>query len=419
MKLKKIGSLPTKENFYLTDFDCKKLFMEKDDNGREIFLYKLKNVQFVGANLYYPNCFAYSKEKNIIYEIVNEVTMSLREINNKINIPLINNTSSEYCGDVFYFIYNTDNYYHFIYDSLPYLISFLEIKKNINDIKLLMNYPNPQTTKMYNFVLEFLDLLGIKDDIIIVDNTVNYHNVYISDSFTHNGKSNHPPRKEIYDLYQKILNKSNPKKTEGKRIYISRRSWKHNDFTNIGTNYTSRRKLLNEDELVNVLEKYGFIECFTEKMTTIDKLELFANADIIIGAIGGGMCNALFSSNKTKLISINSPEFLKINQRFVYSYQKVNYIPFDDTNHSEVGDFKKYMRVCHKKSKIVGEIVNVYEDSVDIIYTVNNVAGWNKQLNYEKINLIKSECEILDNGLNSEWIMNMPKFEFLLKQHIK
>ena len=398
MELKRIDSLPTEENFYLTDVDCKKLFMEKNDNGREIFLYKLKNVQFVGKNLYYPNCFAYSNKKNIIYEIVNELTMSLGEINNKIDIPLINNTSSEYYGNVFYFIYNTDNYYHFIYDSLPYLISFLEIKKNINDIKLLMNYPNPQTNKMYNFVLEFLDLLEVKDDIVIINETIKYHNVYISDSFTHNGKSNYPPREEIYELYQKILNKSNPQKIKGKKIYISRRSWKHNDFTNIGTNYTSRRKLLNEDDLVNVLEKYGFIECFTEKMTTIDKLELFTNADIVVGAIGGGMCNVLFSNKGTILISINSPEFLKINQRFVYSYQKVNYIPFNDTTHSEVGVFKKYMRVYHNKSKIVGEIINVYEDSVDVIYTDTNVAGWNEQLN----NMDNFGFIIIRNVTNSE-----------------
>jgi len=46
-------------------------------------------------------------------------------------------------GNYFYFIYNTDNYFHFLYDSLPYLISYFELKKNIPDLKLLMQYPNP------------------------------------------------------------------------------------------------------------------------------------------------------------------------------------------------------------------------------------------------------------------------------------
>jgi hypothetical protein len=168
-----------------------------------------------------------------------------------------------------------------------------------------------------------------------------------------------------------------------------------------------------------MLKKYGFIECFTEKMTTIDKLKLFANADIVVGPIGGGMCNVLFSNKETILISINSPEFLKINQRFVYSYQKVNYIPFNDTTHSEIGDFKKYMRIYHKKSKIIGEIINIYDDSVDVIYSETNVTGWNKQSNYKQINLMKLDCEILDNGLNSEWFIDINKFECLLKQYIK
>ena len=77
------------------------------------------------------------------------------------------------------------------------------------------------------------------------------------------------------------------------------------------------------------------------------------------------------------------------------------------------------MRVYHKKSKIIGEIVNIYDDSVDVIYSETNVAGWNKQSNYKKINLMKLDCEILDNGLNSEWFIDLIKFECLLKQYIQ
>ena len=43
----------------------------------------------------------------------------IREINNK---KIINE-------NVFFFIYNFDNYYHFLYDTLPYLYTYFELKK--------------------------------------------------------------------------------------------------------------------------------------------------------------------------------------------------------------------------------------------------------------------------------------------------
>ena len=39
---------------------------------------------------------------------------------------------------LFFFIYNTDNYFHFLYDSLPYLISFFELKKYLIFINILL-----------------------------------------------------------------------------------------------------------------------------------------------------------------------------------------------------------------------------------------------------------------------------------------
>ena len=102
---------------------------------------------------------------------------------------------------LFYFIYNTDNYFHFVYDTLPYLISFMEMKKTKPKLKLLMNYPNPNKKEHYRFVSEFLDILGITDnDIKIIDENTEYSSILVSTSYTHDFDSNLPPRNEIYDL---------------------------------------------------------------------------------------------------------------------------------------------------------------------------------------------------------------------------
>jgi hypothetical protein len=79
-------------------------------------------------------------------------------------------------------------------------------------------------------------------------------------------------------------------------------------------------------------------------------------------------------------------------------------------------NFKKFMRVRDKINGVVGEIVNIYDKDIEVIYSENKIAGWNSNSNFKKVKIIKSNCEILDNGLNSEWCMDLNKFERLLKE---
>ena len=311
---------------------------------------------------------------------------------------------------LFFFIYNTDNYFHFIYDTLPYLISYFKLKKTIPNLKLLMQYPNPQKKEIYRFVLEFLEILDItKDDIIMANNETKYDEIYISTSYTHDIDSNLPPRKEIFDFYKEIVNivqgKYEKIKTP-KKIYISRRTWLHNDFSNIGTNYTTRRKLVNENELVEKLLKEGYEEVFTEKLTIIEKIQYFSNATNVIGAIGGGIANVLFSPKTTKLIAIISPTFLELNNRFKFCLNTVKVYYDMNTKHIEDTEFKTYMRVKTKDNKIIGEIEKIYDNKLLISYTDGSNTGWNSQNDYKKMELSINDVEKLDNGLNSPWIYN-------------
>lgn len=383
-----------------------KNIFQLDENNREINIYHFPNTSVTGHNLYYPNCLLYS-EKTLYLPLL-EKTMSLNmgTIYEKQNMsfdyePKYDNTIKGY---YFFFIYNTDNYFHFLYDSLPYLISYFAIKKEIPDLKLLMQFPNPQKNNHYPFVVEMLELLGITDNTIeIINSKCKYKNVFVSTSYTHDFDSNLPPRKEIYDFYQSISRKvlNIYKNPTPKKLYISRRTHLHNDFSNIGTNYTQRRKLVNEDELVNKLNKEGYIELFTEKLSTIEKIAYFANATNVIGCIGGGIANVLFSKPDTKLTAIISPTFLEVNKRFKYSLDCVEVFYDYNTHHTESNQFKKYMRVKHKYNNILGEIIEVKDNSIVVQYTDGSNTCWNSNNTYKTIELKMDEIICLDNGLNS------------------
>jgi hypothetical protein len=290
------------------------------------------------------------------------------------------------------------------------LISYFEIKKDIPELKLLMNYPNDQKHSFYPFVLEFLELVGIsEDDILIVNSHTCHKEIYVSTSYTHDFDSNVIPRKEIYGFYQKIVElvKKDLFYETPRKIYVSRRTWLHNDFSNIGTNYTTRRRLINEDELVEKLVSDGYQEVFTESLTTIDKILYFSNATHVVGAIGGGIANVLFSPTYTKLQAIVSPTFLEVNSRFKYCLEGVDVYYNYNTYHIEDGEYKTYMRVKTNDGKIVGEIEEIRDNRLFVSYTDGSNTGWNSQNKFKQIELDKDDVEKLDNGLNSPWRLDL------------
>ena len=380
----------------------------KSDKFNEINIHVLNDVVFTGSSLYYPNLVLYSNLDNTFYQPLEESTMSLRnvDITHKINHK-VENTSKTYNDPVFYFIYNTDNYYHFIYDTLPYLISYKKLKSVTKNLKLLMHYSHGD--KFYKFVTEFLEILKIDEsDVVILNKDTMYSYVYISSTYTYGSDPKQQPRTEIYDLYKEIVEnvkELNIKKQFPKKFYISRRSWIHNDFSNIGTNYTTRRKCENENELVDLLKSQGYEEIFTEKLSTVDKILLFNNAESIVSAIGGGIVNVLFSKPLCKLITLVSPTFLDVNYRFTYSLNKVNAYYFWDTKHTESSEFKQFMRV--QSENVVGEIEEVLNDEILVKYSDEKITGWNASMTYKTMLLKKEKCKKLDNGLNCSWSLNL------------
>jgi hypothetical protein len=391
----------------LANYNTRTLFLEEDENGREVYHYLLKDGKLIGDSLVYPNPKIFLVKEERLINPIEETTMSLKNLKSKSEFECPSSFSQVFELPVFYFIYNTDNYFHFLYDSLPYLHSYLHLKKTIKNLKLLMSYPHENATTNYKFVNEALDLLGIqRSDIEIVNPKTLYREIYISSSYTHGKCSNLPPRKEVYSFFKNINVFNKNAKETPKKIYISRRSWKHGNYENIGTNYTLRRKLKNEDQLVEELSNRDFVEIFTETLTLSESIRHFQNAEIIVGAIGGGLANSLFCRRNTKLVAIISPTFLDINSRFAYAFGDVQTLYVMNTSHVETGKFKRYMRVKTLDNK-VGEISEVNEESCVVNFSRNEVAGWNASASYSSETFSYDDIMPLDQGLNSEWIVDI------------
>ena len=398
------------------------ILKKKDENERIIGYQKLTNIQIIGRNFYYPNVLLLDEKKEIINPY-DEKVMSLNkesfydnniyedeitEINNK---KIINE-------NIFFFIYNFDNYYHFLYDTLPYLYTYFELKKKHNDLKLLVNYPNKDKNEFYRFNTDFLYKLIDEKDIIIHKKNNIYKNIFISTSLTHGGLSNKPPRNEIFEIYERLktninLDNIQEKYKNMKNIYISRRTWLNEDKSNIGTDYTSRRKMVNETELVEELKKYEFEEIFAENLNSDEKIYLFSNTEKIVGSIGGGMANLLFSDKNTKSYIIISPYFLDINYRFKYSLDNTDIQYFDNTEvvKKDNSKYSNYVRVkiINKESLYynkIGEIIDFENNLYKIALSNNDVAGFNNKIKFEEILFEEKDFSAIDKGLNSPYYFN-------------
>ncbi|NOU01134.1 MAG: glycosyltransferase family 61 protein [Gallionella sp.] len=79
-----------------------------------------------------------------------------------------------------------------------------------------------------------------------------------------------------------------------KKIYLSRQK------------ASSTRRQYNENEVINIFKKYGFEIVSPEKLSIVEQISLFDNADFIAGVTGAAFTNILFCKTGCKVLCIQS-----------------------------------------------------------------------------------------------------------------
>ncbi len=391
-----------------------------EDPLRQTFCFEFQNVLFSGRHLHYPNCLLYTN--NQLVNPYDERVMSLQKDTFYDNDewefteqPMLETTEELPC---FFFLYNVDNYYHFLYDTLPILHAYFELKEKHPQLTLIIQTSHPTKKTLPPFVTEFLTALGILSYQFARENTL-YKTLFVASSLTHGNQSNSAPSSQAYTVWSRL--QYSRVYTLPKRLYISRRSWIHGKTENIGTNYTERRKCINEDTVVETLQSFGFEEVFTELLTTDEKIFLFQNAECVAGIVGGGMANLLLSPPSTKALCITTPYFLDINKRFEHSmnHTQIKYSPCSEHIYKE-WKYKPYSRVRIQGTNgpydgCIGEIETKLVDMYIVSLSLNDVAGFSQDFKFEKRPFYEGQLEAIDPGLNSPFMIDIE----LLKKDLK
>ena len=185
------------------------------------------------------------------------------------------------------------NYSHWLIDSL----SRIALLKKAGWYEKVDWFVVPSYTQDYQ--KDSLRMLGINESKIISGHKENYIEADTLIATTYVRYSEHIPAWCCQFLREEFLQYKLPdasKKQYSPYVYISR-------------NDSSKRRVLNEAELLTVLDKYGFESFELSKLSFQEKISLFAHAEIIIATIGAGQANLVFCNETTNVIELMAEDF--------------------------------------------------------------------------------------------------------------
>ncbi len=165
------------------------------------------------------------------------------------------------------------------------------------------------------FQQETLDILGISREKAL-DGTNEYPHIkadrLVVPSSPRHGTCN--IGKWAFDfLREEFLGTEISKKSEQtERIYINR-------------SRANRRKVINEPEVIDFLNKFGFQSIALESISVAEQARLFASAECVIAPHGAGLTNLVFCSPGTKVIEIFSPNYVSVSYWNISNQVGLNY----------------------------------------------------------------------------------------------
>ena len=189
-----------------------------------------------------------------------------------------------------------DNPYHWLIEYLP-RIQYIYDDNKLKDYKFLLN------NNKIKFQLEILKMIGVDNKQIIhwdKKDVLVEKLIIPSLRFKYVGKNK--KRSQIYSqesikwIRNIVLNKNkNILNSNFNKIFISRKKSKN-------------RRIINEDNIFESIEKKGFIRLFLEDLSQKEIINYFRFAEIVISVHGASLANMIYSKN-LKIIELFPSNF--------------------------------------------------------------------------------------------------------------
>ncbi|PIQ22094.1 MAG: hypothetical protein COW65_05205 [Cytophagales bacterium CG18_big_fil_WC_8_21_14_2_50_42_9] len=261
------------------DIEYREKFICESYTTNASYISELKNAYVSPYGVVFKN-FKIIKES--VYPGYNDHSFYLTFLK-KILLRRINYVSGT-CIVAIYAYY--DNYYHFVSDILPRLFNVLDYA---TEAKVLMH------ERMPGFVKEYLELLGFSNIEFIKDDELAYVKRLFLPTFTAGKHSHNSSIMKDLVKHIKSKNRTNKDFSDYRNVYVSRRKDRY-------------RKVLNEDEVIGTVEKFGFKTIYLEDYTVPEQISLMSQVKNLIAIHGAGITNIMYMPENGLVVELIHPQ---------------------------------------------------------------------------------------------------------------
>lgn len=184
-----------------------------------------------------------------------------------------------------------NNYVHWLFDTFARLLALIEAGE---DIKNFDQFVFLNTTN--HFQKETLNELGIGPKRIIMAGREGQ--LFKTDEFVFvsEPRKNYAANAQVSDLIRSFIGQSSSGCHPKRKIFISRSK-------------ARRRRILNEDDVIDFLGAFGYERIWLEDLTIRETARIMAEAEAVISPHGAGFSNIVFASPGTRVLELIGARF--------------------------------------------------------------------------------------------------------------
>ncbi len=197
----------------------------------------------------------------------------------------------------------TLNFAHWLMDGLPKISLIASLNDSVKaDLKFIIPDASPP------YIIDSLKLLGIQENqtIPVSEKGIQVEKLILCHAAQNPGR---PSKKHILTIRNQLLDSvlvNQDNDLASRRLYISRSQ--------------SERKIVNEQEILQVLKNYNFEVIHCERMSFAEQIRIFSEAEVVLGSHGAGIYNQIFCRSGTTIIEIYNKDYWHHSSRIISSF---------------------------------------------------------------------------------------------------
>ena len=202
-----------------------------------------------------------------------------------------------------------NNYYHWMLQVIP---QFCLLRQVGIDLETIDKFAFLRLPTHLPFQNNTLNLLGIPDAKIV--ETSKHPLIQAKKLIVTSPIAGSPPRKLACDLVRDEFLKHRLPAREKRAdfIYLSRKN-------------AIYRRILNEEELIALLDSFGFTSFCLETLSLLEQIDLFSQAKVIVAPHGAALTNLIFCNPGVKVIEIFAPSYHMTCYEDICDYYQLPY----------------------------------------------------------------------------------------------